>query len=77
MSAAKERLYYTDAQKQAQKKWNAANLERLSLSFKKGHRGAWERKAAESGLTLSAWVLATLDSAAGIDGPGAGDSPKE
>lgn len=56
--------YYSDAQRKSQLKWNQSNLERLSLSFKKGHRALWQAAAEREGKTLSAWVLATLDAAA-------------
>ena len=54
----------TEAQKRAQAKWNSENLERLSISFKKGHRDTWQMAAEREGKTLTAWVLDTLDDAA-------------
>lgn len=55
----------TEAQRRAQAKWNAANLERLTLSFKRGHREKWQAAADAAGAkTLSKWVIATLDKAA-------------
>ena len=54
----------SDAQKRAQERWNSENLERLSISFKKGHRDLWERASRREGKTLTAWVLETLDDAA-------------
>lgn len=56
--------YYSDAQRKSQLKWNQSNLERLSLSFKRGHRGKWEAAANREQLTLTQWVLKTLDAAA-------------
>ena len=55
---------YSDAQKRAQMKWNSNNLERLSISFKKGHRSAWEAAASARGQTLTQWALDALDNAA-------------
>lgn len=62
-NGAKKRPY-TAAKKKAQEKWNATNLERLSLSFRRGHRAQWEAAAARQGTTLTQWVLAVLDAAA-------------
>lgn len=56
--------YYTDAQRKSQLKWNQSNLERLSLSFKRGHREKWEAAANREHLTLTQWVLKILDAAA-------------
>lgn len=56
--------YYTDAQRKSQLKWNQSNLERLSLSFKRGHREKWEAAANREQLTLTQWVLKVLDAAA-------------
>lgn len=54
----------SEAQKRAQAKWNSDNLERLSISFKKGHRDTWQAASEREGKTLTAWVLDTLDDAA-------------
>lgn len=54
----------TEAQKRAVLKWNQSNLERLSLSFKRGHREKWEAAANREQLTLTQWVLKVLDAAA-------------
>lgn len=67
----------SDAQRRAVAKWNAANVEKLNLTFKKGHREKWQAAADRAGATLTQWVLATLDSAAGIDGAEKIDGPKE
>lgn len=56
--------YYSDAQRKSQLKWNQSNLERLSLSFKRGHREKWEAAANRDQLTLTQWVLKVLDAAA-------------
>lgn len=56
--------YYSDAQRKSQLKWNQSNLERLSLSFKRGHREKWEAAANREQLTLTQWVLRVLDAAA-------------
>lgn len=56
--------YYSDAQRKSQLKWNQSNLERLSLSFKRGHREKWEAAANREQLTLTQWVLQVLDAAA-------------
>ena len=56
--------YYSDAQRKSQLKWNQSNLERLSLSFKRGHREKWEAAANREQLTLTQWVLKVLDAAA-------------
>lgn len=56
--------YYSDAQRKSQLKWNQSNLERLSLSFKRGHREKWEAAANREQLTLTQWILKVLDAAA-------------
>ena len=65
------------AQLAATRRYMAKAVDKYTVTARKGHRAAWERKAAERGQSLNGWIVATLDSAAGIDGPGAGDSPKE
>lgn len=62
--------YYSDAQRKSQLKWNQSNLERLSLSFKRGHREKWEAAANREQLTLTQWVLKVLDAAAADLVPG-------
>lgn len=54
----------SDAQRRAVAKWNAANVEKLNLTFKRGHRETWQRAADAAGMTLTQWVLSTLDHAA-------------
>ena len=54
----------SDAQRRAILKWSQSNSERLSLTFKRGHREKWEAAANREQLTLTQWVLKTLDAAA-------------
>lgn len=54
----------SDAQRRAVAKWNAANVEKLNLTFKRGHREKWEAAANREQLTLTQWVLKVLDAAA-------------
>lgn len=64
MTEEERRQRQRESQRKAQAKWNAANLERITLSFKRGHRAGWERAAAAQGVTMSAWIISTLDAAA-------------
>lgn len=60
----------SDAQRRAVAKWNAANVEKLNLTFKRGHREKWEAAANREQLTLTQWVLKVLDAAAVDPAPG-------
>ena len=47
---------YTEAQKQSAKKWDAANLDRLSIALPKGQKDIIKAHAAERGASVNAFI---------------------
>ena len=47
---------YTEAQKQSAKKWDAANLDRLSIALPKGDKETIKAHAAERGESVNGFI---------------------
>ena len=47
---------YTEAQKQSAKKWDAANLDRLSIALPKGQKDIIKDHAASRGESVNAFI---------------------
>ena len=63
---------YTEAQKQSAKKWDAVNLDRLSLALPKGSRETIKAHAAALGESTNAFIKRAIDCQMerdGADGP--------
>ena len=65
---------YTEAQKQSAKKWDAVNLDRLSLALPKGSREAIKAHAAALGESTNAFIKRAIDCQMERDGT---DGPQE
>ena len=52
---------YTEAQKQSARKWDAANLDRLSIALPKGSREAIKAHAAALGESTNAFIKRAID----------------
>ena len=61
---------YTEARKEGNRKWDAANLDRLSLALPKGSREAIKAHAAALGESTNAFIKRAIDSQMERDGGG-------
>ena len=61
---------YTEAQKKSAKKWDAVNLDRLSIALPKGSREAIKAHAAALGESTNAFIKRAIDSQMERDGGG-------
>lgn len=52
---------YTEAQKQSAKKWDAANLDRVSIAMPKGKRDTIKAAAAAAGESMNQYIIAAVD----------------
>ena len=61
---------YTEARKEGNRKWDAANLDRLSLALPKGSRETIKAHAAALGESTNAFIKRAIDSQMERDGGG-------
>ena len=61
---------YTEAQKQSARKWDAANLDRLSIALPKGSREAIKAHATTLGESTNAFIKRAIDCQMERDGAG-------
>ena len=61
---------YSEAQKQSARKWDAANLDRLSLALPKGSRETIKAHAAAQGESTNAFIKRAIDCQIERDGAG-------
>lgn len=52
---------YTEAQKKSAKKWDAANLDRLSIALPKGQKELIKAHAADRGESVNAFIGRAID----------------
>ena len=52
---------YTEAQKQSAKKWDAANLDRMSLAMPKGHKDKIKEAASAAGESMNQYIIAAVE----------------
>lgn len=52
---------YTEARKRGNKKWDAENLDRLSIAAPKGYRDALKARAAARGESVNAYIIRAID----------------
>lgn len=57
---------YTEARKQGNKKWDSANLDRMSIALPRGYREAIKARADKEGLSVNAYIRDLLEK----DNPG-------
>lgn len=60
---------YTQAKKEGNRKWDAANLDRLSVAAPKGTKERWKAAAAEQGKSLNQFILDSVEDSMDRDGP--------
>lgn len=65
---------YTEAQKKSAKKWDAANLDRMSIAMPKGKRDIIKSHAAKIGLSMNTFIIRAIDEAIERDNIQTGDS---
>jgi len=61
---------YTEARKEGNKKWDAANLDRLSIALPKGSRETIKAHAAAQGESTNAFIKRAIDCQMGRDSVG-------
>ena len=54
---------YTEAQKRSAKKWDAANLDRLSVAAPKGSKERWKTAAEKRGQSLNQFIVESVETA--------------
>lgn len=54
---------YSDAQKKSARKWDAANLDRVSVAMPRGRKDAIRERAAAQGESMNGFINAAIDSA--------------
>ena len=52
---------YTEARKLGNRKWDAENLDRLSIAAPKGYRDAIKARAAARGESVNAYIIRAID----------------
>lgn len=70
---------YTEAQKKSARKWDAANLDRLSIAIPKGQKLIIQQAAQKSGESVNAYISRAIHSQMEKDGfslaPSESDEP--
>ena len=59
---------YTEAQKQSAKKWDAANLDRISIAIPKGRKDVIKAAAAAAGESMNQYIITAVDRRIELDG---------
>lgn len=52
---------YTEAQKQSARKWDAANLDRVSIAMPKGQKDKIKEAAAAVGESMNQYIIAAVE----------------
>lgn len=52
---------YTEAQKQSAKKWDAANLDRMSIAMSKGTKDDIKAAAAKVGESMNRYIIGAIE----------------
>ena len=52
---------YTEARKAGNRKWDAANLDRISIAAPKGTKDRWKAVAADRGQSLNQLIVESVD----------------
>ena len=52
---------YTEAQKKSAKKWDAANLDRVSIAMPKGKRDDIKEAASSAGESMNQYIITAID----------------
>lgn len=54
-------MAYTEARRNANRKWDAQNVERFGVNIPKGMKEIYKAAAAEQDLSLNAWVRQAIE----------------
>ncbi len=52
---------YTEAQKRSAKKWDSANLDRISIAIPKGHKEVIKAAAAAAGESMNQYIITAVN----------------
>lgn len=52
---------YTEARKESNKKWDAANLDRMSIAAPQGSKERWKEAAADRGKSLNQFIVDAVE----------------
>lgn len=52
---------YTEAQKRSAQKWDAANLDRMSIAAPQGTKERWKNAATERGKSLNQFIVDSVE----------------
>ena len=52
---------YTEARKEGNRKWDAANLDRISIAVAKGKKDSIKAAASESGESMNQYIVGAID----------------
>ena len=61
MEDAKKKRKYTESVKQSNRKWDAANLDRLSVAAPKGTKDRWKAAAEVRGQSLNQFIVEAVE----------------
>lgn len=65
---------YTDAKKEGNRKWDAANLDRISIAIPKGRKELVKQAADQEGESVNKFILGLIDAELDRRGLGFGKS---
>ena len=68
---------YTEAQKQSAKKWDAANLDRISIALPKGRKDDIRAAAVAAGESMNQYIINAVDQRMERDASGGPQKPVE
>ena len=70
---------YTEARKEGNRKWDAANLDRISIAVPKGKKDVIKAHAETQGESVNGFINRAIDETMGRDNaaPGASEGPRE
>lgn len=52
---------YTEARRDGNRKWDAANLDRLSIAIPRGKKDSWKEAAESSGKSLNRFIMDAVE----------------
>lgn len=61
MEEGKKKRKYTEGVKESNRKWDAANLDRLSVAAPKGTKARWKAAAEERGQSLNQFIVDAVE----------------
>lgn len=64
---------YTEARKEGNRKWDAANLDRVSIALPKGKKDEIKAAALAAGESMNQYIIAAVDARIELDSKKAGE----